>query len=158
MTQQAAPQISWICKKFEELTPFEVYQFLWLRNEVFVVEQNCVFQDADYKDQHCHHLMGFIKENQLAVYARIVPPGLSYNEMAIGRVVANPQCRSKGLGKALMQKAIQTCYDLYGAGDIKIGAQCYLKKFYTSFGFAQSSDVYLEDNIEHIEMILSAPK
>ena len=123
-----------------------------LRNEVFVVEQNCVFQDADDKDQESYHLMGFDK-SKLVAYTRIVPPGVIYPEASIGRVVTSPSVRGSGAGKILMQQSIQSVYDLFSKFPIKIGAQLYLKAFYESFGFVQSSDVYLEDGIEHIYMV-----
>jgi ElaA protein len=145
-------QIQWLLKKFEQLSPYQVYAILQLRNEVFVVEQQCVFQDADDKDQQCYHLMGFYN-NQLVAYTRIVPAGIIYGEVSIGRVVTSPAVRRLGAGKQLMQQSIQTAYDLFGRVAIKIGAQLYLKKFYESFGFNQVSDVYLEDGIEHIYML-----
>jgi len=143
----------WTCKAFHELTPEELYAILQLRNAVFVVEQNCVFQDADDKDQHCFHLM-CREENRLIAYTRIVPPGISYAESSIGRVVVLPGARKNGMGKLLMQKSIEKLFDLFGRSPVKIGAQRYLKNFYESLGFQQSSDIYLEDGIEHMEMSL----
>ena len=145
--------IEWRLKKFDDLAPIELYAILRLRNEVFVVEQNCVFQDADDKDQGSYHYMGFIG-NDLAAYTRLVPPGYIYNEASIGRVVSSPAYRRTGIGKELMMNSIDECYRLFGKGPIKIGAQLYLKKFYASFGFRQVSDIYLEDGIEHIYMLL----
>jgi ElaA protein len=145
-------RISWKCTFFDALTPYELYAIIKLRNEVFVVEQNCVFQDADDKDQHCYHLMGFAGE-ELAAYARLVPSGVSYPFISIGRVVTSPNFRRGGAGKRLMEKAISECYQLFGRQTIKIGAQLYLKKFYERFGFKQSSESYLEDEIPHIEML-----
>ena len=145
-------QIQWICKHFNDLLLTELYAIIQLRNEVFVVEQNCVFQDADNKDQLCFHLMGFIN-NELVAYTRLLDKGIAYNYASIGRVVTNPNYRNTGAGKLLMQQSIEQCYTLFGKQPIKIGAQLYLKKFYESFGFEQSSDVYDEDGIDHIEMI-----
>ena len=144
-------QIQWVLKKFEELSPYQVYAILQLRNEVFVVEQNCVFQDADDKDQLSFHLMGF-QDNKLVAYTRLVPAGVSYPQASIGRVVTAPAVRRQGAGKLLMQQSINTVYELFGKVPIRIGAQLYLKKFYESFGFQQVSEVYLEDGIEHIYM------
>lgn len=143
--------INWSYKNFNELLPEELYAILQLRNEVFVVEQNCVFQDADDKDQPSLHLMGW-REHKLVAYTRIVPPGLSYKEPSIGRVVTSAQERGKGTGHELMMVSINKVHELYGVGNIKIGAQLYLKKFYESHGFVQTGDVYLEDGIDHIEM------
>lgn len=143
--------ITWSLKSFEELSLQELYTILQLRIEVFIVEQNCPFQDADNKDQKCHHLMGW-QNDRLAAYTRIVPPGISYEFPSIGRVVTSPVARKGGLGRLLMQQSIIETEKLYGSKSIRIGAQFYLKKFYESLGFIQSSDIYLEDGIEHIEM------
>lgn len=144
--------INWTLKKFEELAAAELYAILQLRSEVFVVEQNCVFQDMDNKDQHSYHLMGWIDE-KLVAYTRLVPAGIIYSTPSIGRVITSPSVRNTGAGRVLMQKSIDEIYTLFGKVQIKIGAQLYLQKFYSSLGFKQTSDVYLEDNIEHIEMI-----
>ena len=145
-------QIQWLLKKFEELTPHQLYSILQLRNEVFVVEQNCVFQDADDKDQNSHHLMGF-SNDKLVAYTRLVPAEEMYEQPSIGRVITSPSVRRSGLGRELMKQSIDAVYKLYGIHPIKIGAQLYLKKFYGSFGFEQVSEIYLEDGIEHIYMI-----
>jgi ElaA protein len=145
-------QMEWRLKRFEELTPDELYAILQLRIEVFVVEQHCVFQDADNKDQASFHLMGW-QDNMLAAYTRLVPPGHIYEQASIGRVVTSPNVRRFGAGKQLMQQSIDAVYQLFGTGPIKIGAQFYLKGFYESFGFQQVSDIYLEDGIEHIYML-----
>ena len=145
--------INWSFKKFDDLTSHELYSVLQLRNEVFVVEQNCVFQDADNKDQDSHHLMGWDNET-LVAYSRIVPSGIAYDSFpSIGRVVTSPKTRRTGIGKILMQQSIEELQKLFGQSSIKLGAQLYLKKFYESFGFVQSSDMYIEDGIPHIEMI-----
>jgi len=148
--------IHWYCKAFNDLLPIELYKILQLRNEVFVVEQNCVFQDADNKDEGCLHFMGFAG-NELAAYTRLVPPGYIYDEMSIGRVVTSPELRSKGLGKELMQRSIELCRQYFGDGSIKIGAQFYLVEFYSSFGFKIIGEKYLEDGIPHIHMLLDVP-
>lgn len=146
-------KLNWILKKFEALTPYELYDIMWLRNEVFVVEQNCVYQDADYKDQKGWHLMGVDEGGKLMAYVRLLPPGVSYEEPSIGRVLTNPAVRGTGVGRLLMQKAIELCNELFGDVSIKIGAQYYLLNFYSSLGFVQTSAIYLEDDIEHVEMI-----
>ncbi|MEO7982521.1 MAG: GNAT family N-acetyltransferase [Bacteroidota bacterium] len=144
----------WICKKFDDLSAQELYAIMQLRNEVFVVEQNCVYQDADNKDTSCHHLMGWKGDSQLVAYTRLLPPGLAYPEPSIGRVVTSPAARGGGIGRELMKKSIDRVYLLYGEIPIKIGAQLYLLTFYTSLGFQQTSEIYLEDNIPHVEMLL----
>lgn len=147
--------IHWTHKPFTELTPEEVYQILRLRSEVFVVEQNCAFLDADNHDQACQHLMGWSESGLLLAYTRIVPAGECFDEMSIGRVVTSPQGRGNGIGRALMERSIELARQLHGAGAIRIGAQCYLLKFYESLGFVVASDMYLEDGIEHVEMLLA---
>jgi len=146
--------ITWTCKKFNELTPGELYAILRLRSEVFVVEQNCVYLDPDNKDLYCDHLMGW-EDNQLLGYSRIVPAGISYVESSIGRVVSSPAARGRGIGRELLTHSIHTLYTIHGKRDIRIGAQYYLKQFYESFGFVQKGETYLEDGIEHIEMLLT---
>jgi len=106
----------------------------------------------DNKDQFSCHLLGFA-ENELVAYTRLIDAGKVYDYMSIGRVVTSPKYRRTGIGKELMHVSIEKCYALFGTGPIKIGAQLYLKKFYESFGFVQSSEVYDEDGIDHIEMI-----
>jgi ElaA protein len=123
-----------------------------LRNEVFVVEQQCVYQDLDNIDQSAWHLMGW-KNNKLVAYTRLIQPGVSYQEASIGRVVTSPSERRTGLGKELMKQSLFEIKKNFGDGAVKIGAQLYLKDFYTSLGFIQKSEVYLEDGIEHIKMI-----
>jgi ElaA protein len=147
--------VNWVLKKFTDLSVDELYLVIQLRNDVFVVEQNCVFQDADGKDPYAWHLMGFDEENRLSAYTRLLPAGASFNEASIGRVITARFARNSGIGKNLMTESIISLYMLFGKQPIKIGAQLYLKKFYESFGFQQTSDVYLEDDIEHIEMLLS---
>ncbi|PSR56960.1 GNAT family N-acetyltransferase [Adhaeribacter arboris] len=140
-----------VCKSFPDLTPFELYNILRLRSEVFVVEQNCVFLDMDNKDQTCHHLMIY-QSNQLAACARLLAPGSYYDQMSIGRIVTSPAARGTGLGKELVATAIEACFILFGVGPIKIGAQLYAKAFYERFGFVQTSELYDEDGIDHIHM------
>lgn len=139
-------------KPFVSLTPYELYAIIRLRNEVFVVEQACVFQDADNKDQYCHHLLVW-NDTQLVAYARLLPEGLAYEEMSIGRIVNSPLYRGTGAGKLLVSRALEACTELFGGGRIRIGAQLYLTRFYASFGFEESGEVYLEDGIKHIEMV-----
>lgn len=139
-------------KAFQELTNYELYEILKLRSEVFVVEQNCVFLDMDDKDQKCHHVIVY-SDGQLVAYSRLVPAGLSYEEMAIGRVITAPTARGKGLGKMVMELSIDNCRRLFGPGDIRIGAQTYALGFYSSLGFVAEGETYDEDGIEHIEMV-----
>jgi ElaA protein len=139
-------------KAFHELSAVELYDLLRLRSEVFVVEQNCIFLDQDDKDQRCYHLLMY-SDDQLVGYSRLVPAGISYQEMAIGRVVTAPAVRGMGLGRMLMELSIQYCRSLFGYDPIRIGAQTYALGFYTALGFEAEGDVYDEDGIEHIEMV-----
>lgn len=141
-------------KAFNELTVHQLYEILKLRSAIFVLEQQCLYQDMDDKDKHCHHLMIF-EDNQLAAYTRLVPAGVSFIEISIGRVITNPDYRGRGLARKLMQQSIEACYDLFGKQPIRIGAQLYLKDFYSSLGFVQQGEMYLEDDIPHIEMLLA---
>lgn len=144
--------INWICKPFSELSLTELYLILQLRNEVFIVEQNCPYQDCDGVDLQSYHFMGW-QQNKLIAYTRLIPEGISYKEISIGRVVTSPLVRGNKLGKELMVKSIEKLYELFENQPIKIGAQFYLKNFYENLGFAQCSDIYLEDGIEHIKML-----
>jgi ElaA protein len=147
--------VRWICKPFDNLTPEELYQALRLRSEVFVVEQDCPYLDEDNRDQGSLHLFGWVGQ-LLAAYVRLLPPGLAFNELSIGRVVTSPMVRRKGFGAVLMREAIAQAWKAFGKQDIRIGAQYYLLDFYSSLGFRQVSEIYLEDDIEHIEMLLHA--
>lgn len=146
-------EMKWDYKSFNDLTPPELYAILKLRSEVFVVEQNCVYLDTDNKDQLSFHLSGWIGKD-LVAYARILPPGLAFEEASIGRVVTNPLYRKIGAGRELMLQAIERTINQFDVSAIKIGAQLYLLDFYTSLGFKISGPQYMEDGIPHIEMIL----
>jgi ElaA protein len=148
--------ITWEIKAFEELTVQQLYNILQLRAEVFVVEQNCAYQDMDGKDTFSFHLMGSDEHEQLLAYARILPADISFTEVSIGRVVTSPSVRRTGAGIQLMKTALQVAENKYGKVPVRIGAQLYLKKFYERFGFIQVSEMYLEDGIEHIEMLREA--
>lgn len=143
-----------LIKSFKELSLEELYELLKLRSAVFVVEQDCVYQDLDDKDQESNHLLLFYEEI-LVAYCRILRPGLAYpDHSSIGRVVAHPQFRKKGWGILIMNRAIQYCRDHFKNTDIKISAQCYLDQFYQGLGFEDTGDHYLEDGIPHQAMIL----
>lgn len=145
--------LQWSLKSFDELSIHELYSILQLRIEVFIREQQCHFNDTDDNDQKAWHLCAWC-ENCLMAYSRLFAPGVLYKEAAIGRVVIKQSVRKTGLGKELMQRSISSVYQLFGPSPIIIGAQLYLKIFYERLGFVQISDIYLEDKIEHIKMIL----
>lgn len=145
-------KINWQCKSFSELTSFELYDLLQLRNEVFVVEQNCVYQDCDGKDKKAFHLSGY-KENNLMAYARLLPKGVSYVEgVSIGRIVTSPSWRGTGIGKELMKVALSRIEKLFGEETIIISAQAHLVEFYSNFGFMEEGKKYFEDGIPHVLM------
>ncbi|AFD05901.1 GNAT family N-acetyltransferase [Solitalea canadensis] len=140
----------WKLKSFEELNVNELYAVIQLREDVFIVEQNCPFLDCDGKDPQCWHLMGWA-DGKLAAYTRIVPPGVIFDTASIGRVVTSREFRRHGIGKELMEKSIEEAENL-GYKNLTIGAQYYLLKFYQSFGFKEFGEIYLEDGIEHVHM------
>jgi len=138
-------------KRFNELSTAELYELLQLRSEVFVVEQDCVYQDLDGKDEKALHVLGYYEGN-LAAYTRIFNKGYYFNEASIGRVVVSPKYRDKKFGHDLMRVSIEAVKEHYNETAITISAQEYLKKFYESHGFEQTSEMYLEDDIPHIQM------
>lgn len=145
----------WQCRPFEGLDTRTLYRMLALRLSVFVVEQNCPYQELDGKDTRAWHVLGH-QAGELAATARILAPGDSFGGASIGRVVTHPACRGQRLGAALMEQAIRHCRVLFPDHPIEIGAQAHLADFYAGFGFKVSSDRYLEDGIPHIEMVLAA--
>ncbi len=145
--------INWKLKTFTTLSNRELYDYLALRCEVFIVEQNCPYQDLDGLDEKGDHLLGY-DNDILVACARLFPPGISYEQASIGRVITKPSHRSKKIGHELMIKAIDICRQQYNGKPIKIGAQAYLQKFYEGHGFKRVSDIYLEDDIPHIKMLL----
>ena len=146
--------LHWNCKPFYELNLDELYAMMQLRQEVFVVEQDCAYLDADGLDQKAWHLMGWDDKKQLIAYSRLLPKGLSYSEYAaIGRVVTSNKVRGNGVGKQLMGETIKHIKQIFDTSTIKISAQCYLIRFYESFGFFSIGEEYLEDGIPHIAMI-----
>ena len=138
-------------KRFNELSTQELYDVLQLRSEVFVVEQNCVYQDIDGKDAKAIHLLGSCN-GEIVAYVRIFKPGDYFEQASIGRVVVKHIYRDRKWGYDLMNEAIQATEKVFNETKITISAQLYLKKFYENLGFAQTSEMYLEDDIPHIEM------
>lgn len=141
-------------KTYKELTKDELYGLLRLRSEVFVVEQDCVYQDIDNKDQKALHILGF-KDGQLIAYTRLFKPGDYFEHASIGRVVVKENERHHKYGNQIMKVSIKAIKEHFKETTIKISAQCYLKKFYNNLGFKEIGEEYLEDGIPHIAMILS---
>ncbi|RKF48180.1 GNAT family acetyltransferase [Bacillus wiedmannii] len=145
--------MGWNLKKFDELTNIELYNLLKERTLVFVVEQNCSYPEVDGKDPFSYHLF---KENngEIIAYLRIVPAGVSYQEISIGRVFVKKEYRGQGIAEELLKKGLDFIQNELKEKTVKIQAQDYLRKFYSSFGFQTISETYLEDNIPHIDMVL----
>ncbi len=139
-------------KKFNDLSIDDLYAILQLRSEIFVVEQNCVYQDIDFKDQKALHVIG-IKKNIIVAYTRIFAPGIYFKEASIGRVLVKEGERKHGYGYDLMKASIEAIDTFYKVTEITISAQEYLAKFYQNLGFKQVGKGYLEDGIPHIEML-----
>lgn len=139
-------------KTFNELTTEELYQILRLRSEVFVVEQDCVYQDVDNKDQKALHIMG-IKDGEVVAYTRVFEPGDYFDNVSIGRVVVSQSQRKYGLGKQIMQASLAAINQRFPDKPIEISAQSYLLKFYTELGFNTFGEEYLEDGIPHRRML-----
>ncbi len=143
-----------VCKHFNELSTLELYAILKLRQEVFIVEQNCPYLDCDGKDLESYHLLCYDTEQNLVAHSRLLPEGISYKGfVSIGRVVSAESVRGKGYGKLLMEESLLQIKLLFGELPIKIGAQSYLLKFYSSFGFVSTGEEYLEDGIPHTKMV-----
>jgi|SRR5690606_12992337 len=146
--------LTWDVKAFNALSLEDLYRILQLRQEVFILEQACVYNDLDRKDQKSIHLMAW-DGDALAAYTRLIPYGISYPDaVSIGRVVVARKYRGGGLGKELMVRSIEGAQNLLGHHPIKIGAQQHLKAFYNGLGFEQTSEPYLDAGIVHIEMTL----
>lgn len=146
-------KLDWKLCSYNQLSIDQLYEILRLRAEVFVVEQDCPYQDIDGKDQESWHMMAY-EGDSLAAYVRLLPPGLHYEEAAIGRVVTAMSHRGKGLGRVLMERAIASIPELFEKQQaIRIEAQSHLKTFYGSLGFIVKSDEFMLDGIPHIEML-----
>lgn len=144
--------MKWELKKFEELTVSELYEILKLRCEIFVLEQECAYQDCDNKDIEAKHLY-CVENGKIIAYLRILNRGVSFNEMSIGRVVVDRNNRGRGLAKIALAKAIKFVEEELNETEIRISAQKYIVKLYGELGFREMSDEYLEDGIPHVEML-----
>ena len=153
----SATAIQWQWTKFSDLSAKQLYEMIALREQVFVVEQECVYLDCDGKDLKSWHLLGWHQissdQEELVAYLRVLPPGLRFDELSIGRVVTSPNYRRQGFGRILMQEGISRISETFGDVPVRIAAQAYLERFYTELGFRKDSEEFLEDNIPHIEMI-----
>jgi ElaA protein len=145
--------MNFVCLPFTELSTAQLYELLQLRSEVFVVEQNCIYQDMDDKDIQTgvQHLL-MLDQGELLGYARLLPPEISFVTPSIGRILISPKARDKGLGRILIQACLDHTSALWPNTNITIGAQSHLSDLYQSFGFKEISDSYLEDGILHVDM------
>ena len=150
-------KIEFIWKMFSELTTDELYEIIHLRQKVFIVEQDCPYVDADYADQKAYHLLAY-KKGKLVGYLRAFEPGFKYFETCIGRIIIVSELRKEGLGKIITKKGISFLFKKFPGNNIVISAQHRLLNFYNNLGFIERGDVYLEDDIDHIEMCLECPK
>lgn len=139
-------------KKFEELSLEELYEISVLRQEVFVVEQNAAYQDSDGLDYEATHFFVF-SENKILAYCRLIPVGLKYKEMSLGRVVVSPSRRGLGLGHLLVKTALEYQFNTFGTKENRISAQTYLLDFYGQYGYKVVGVEYLEDGLPHFEMV-----
>ena len=144
--------LSIITKSFKELSTTELYAILQLRGEVFIVEQDCVYQDLDGKDIKALHVLGF-KNNKMVAYTRVFKPGDYFSEASIGRVVVAQSERKHKYGYVIMEASIEAVKNHFKTLKIKLSAQCYLKTFYGNLGFKTVGEEYLEDGIPHITMV-----
>ena len=153
--------VRWQWARLEVLDIHQLYEILRVRQEVFTVEQDCAYQDADGKDSCAWHLCGWAPDStqpRLLAYLRVVDPGKKYNEPSIGRVLTANAARGKGLGRDLMWQALHNTQQAFPASAIRISAQQYLENFYREFGFVPCSSPYDEDGIPHIEMLRTPTK
>ena len=156
MTPPDLHDTDWQTRHFDQLSGAQLYAVLALRQQVFILEQQCLYPDADGKDLGAHHLLGWRSidgQRQLAAYLRCLAPGVSYAEVSLGRVLTAPVARGSGIGRELMAEGIALADRLYPGQPVRIGAQQHLEKFYGGFGFRTVSAPYDEDGIMHVEML-----
>ena len=146
-----------IWHNFDTISKEELYDVLSLRQRVFIIEQDCFYEDLDYSDQDANHLLLY-KDNKLIGYSRVFPPGIKYDAASIGRIVTDSDYREKGYGRIVTQESIRFLKNNFPRSDIAISAQYRLVNFYEDLGFKREGDVYLEDDIDHIKMTLEANK
>lgn len=147
------PEISWRCARLHELSPLELQRIHIARQQVFAVEQDCVFQDADEVDEHSTHLAAWRADGVLLAYARLVDPGVKYAEPSLGRVLTTAAARGTGVGRVLVRRAVDHLTGAFPGQGLRISAQLRLERFYAEAGFVSIGEPYLEDDMPHIEML-----
>ena len=161
------PEIRWQWTRFDDLEPRDLYALLRARTEVFIIEQHCEFLDADGADLDAWHLLGWVAPQRaadsgdltptvLAAYLRLIEPGRVFDEPSIGRVLTVEPFRRIGLGRPLMKQGLRKAAEIYPGQPVRIGAQIRLERFYQSLGFHTVSEMYIEDGIEHVQMLRPA--
>jgi len=148
-------KITWSIIHFDDLSVNQLFDILQLRNQIFIVEQDCPYLDIDDKDRKSFHVMGYNMQGQLVATSRVLPPGVSYPEVSIGRVAVSVQARGTGIGHELNHKSVEFIFEYYGKVAIRLSAQKHLSKFYSKHSFKVVSDPYDEDGIPHVEMLFS---
>lgn len=147
--------MNWSIGKMTSMDAKTLYEIIVLRFNVFIIEQSCFYDEFDHKDLVAIHVYGKDDSGKIIAYLRILEPGVTYDEVSIGRVVVSSEYRKEGVGRELMQMGLRTVHDQYGDVPIRISAQAYLQAFYASLGFEAQSEIYLEDDIPHIEMLFN---
>ncbi len=142
-----------IWHSFDSISKEQLYDVLSLRQRVFIIEQDCFYEDLDYSDQDANHLLLY-RDNKLIGYSRVFSPGIKYDAASIGRIVTDLDYRGKGYGRSITQESIKFLKNNYPESDISISAQYRLVDFYENIGFEREGSVYLEDDIDHIKMTL----
>jgi ElaA protein len=161
------PQIRWQWTRFDDLEPRHLYALLRARGEVFIIEQRCAFLDTDGVDLNAWHLLGWVRPQRtadrgdpaatvLAAYLRLIEPARVFDEPSIGRVLTVEPFRRVGLGRPLMKEGLRKAAEIYPGQPVRIGAQIRLERFYQSLGFRTVSEMYIEDGIEHVQMLRNA--
>ena len=145
--------VKWFCLRLSEMSVQRVHEILKTRQEVFVLEQRCLYPDIDEIDISCFHMMGYNSNQRLVAYCRLIEPGILFNELAIGRVLITKQYRRMGLARRLMVEAHRYCEMVIGSKEVRLNAQLYLQKFYEDIGYECVSDPYDDDGIMHVEML-----
>ncbi len=152
LPEHAQDPLDWQVRRLNALSPLQLLRIMRARQQVFVVEQNCPYLDADTADEHAWHLGAWLADGRLSAYARVVDPGINYHEASIGRVITAQAVRGRGLGRELMTRALRHAALAHPGSSIRISAQNHLRVFYGSFGFQAQGEIYQEDGIPHISM------
>ncbi len=146
--------IKWNFTEFDKLQAGDLYKALKLRQDIFIIEQDCIYPDLDNVDYHSFHLLGYSGDT-LAAYLRVVPPGTIFTEPSLGRIIVSREYRKTGIGSELVKRGIKHTHQLYNLCPIRIEAQAHLRKFYQGLGFSKVTDAYEKDGIPHIQMLLN---